>query len=107
MLKILPRVVIGFFVNTLVLRLQLDESSSFEQVLRQVREITLDSYAHQDAPFEQVVERLQPTRSLSHSPLFQAMFAFENTLDDVELVLSGVTQGGLQALSGEEQNRTE
>ncbi len=74
---------IGFFTNTLVLRLQLENDLSFAEVLRQVREITLDSYAHQEAPFEQIVEALQPERSLSHAPLFQVMFVFQNTPEEV------------------------
>ncbi|NEP13158.1 MAG: amino acid adenylation domain-containing protein [Symploca sp. SIO2C1] len=81
---------IGFFVNTLVLRLQIENNPSFAEVLHQVRETTLDSYAHQDAPFEQVVETLQPDRSLSHAPLFQVMFGLQNAPQE-ELDLPGVT----------------
>ncbi len=70
---------IGFFVNTLVLRADFNLVESFEALLRQVRENTLGAYAHQDLPFEQLVEVLQPERNMSHSPIFQVMFVLQNT----------------------------
>lgn len=70
---------IGFFVNTLVLRSTIDEQLSFEQLLEQIRATTLDAYAHQDTPFEKLVELLQPQRDLSRNPLFQVMFVLHNT----------------------------
>lgn len=77
---------IGFFVNTLVLRSQLNGASSFTQLLKQVVETTTDAYAHQELPFEKIVEDLLPKRSLSHSPLFQVVFVLQDSvLDTVKL----------------------
>ncbi len=87
---------IGFFVNTLVLRTRFEENPSFESLLAQVRETTLQAYEHQDVPFEQVVEALQPQRCLSHSPLFQVMFILQNTPTKGTVELPGVTLSQLE-----------
>ena len=69
---------IGFFVNTLALRSSLSGDISFVNLVKQLKETTLDAYDNQDIPFEKVVEILQPERNLSHSPLFQVMMALQN-----------------------------
>jgi amino acid adenylation domain-containing protein len=66
---------IGFFVNTLALRLRLAADPSFGELLVQAREVTLGAFAHQEMPFEKLVEQLAPERNLAHSPLVQALLA--------------------------------
>ena len=86
---------IGFFVNTLVLRTRLSEELSYRELLGRVREVCLDAYAHQDLPFEKLVEDLQPERRLNQAPLFQVMFTVENT-PRVPLELGGLQLSSLE-----------
>jgi amino acid adenylation domain-containing protein len=100
---------IGFFVNTLALRMRFDESDgeqpTVESLLAQVKETTLAAFAHQELPFEQVVETVQPVRSQSHSPLFQTVLSLNNTNTSGEGVseLPGLTLASV----AREQNSTQ
>ena len=100
---------IGFFVNTLAIRLDVDTQSTLSGYLEQVREQTLNGYGHQDAPFEQVVDVIQPGRSLSHSALFQAMFAFQTMPNEGEFELTEVMLSSVGSAprsdQGNEQNK--
>src|SRR5262249_7049096 len=82
--------IVGFFVNTLALRLSRSADMTTTEWLRHVKAACLGAYAHQEVPFEQVVEAVQPARSLGHSPLFQAMLALDNT-PQREMALPGLT----------------
>ncbi|MDO8341560.1 MAG: amino acid adenylation domain-containing protein [Cellvibrio sp.] len=80
---------IGFFVNTLVLRSDLSGNPSFTQLLLKSKSMLLESYAHQQVPFQKVVETIEPERTLSHSPLFQIMLVLQNIETEV-LTLPGL-----------------
>jgi len=81
---------IGFFVNTLALRTNISGAATFRQLLRRVKEVALGAYAHQDLPFEKLVEELNPERDISHSPVFQVMFIMQNVPRETP-ALSGLT----------------
>jgi amino acid adenylation domain-containing protein len=80
---------IGFFVNTLALRAGLSGNPAFAALLRQIKDITLGAYAHQDLPFETLVEELHPERNMSRSPFFQCMFVLNNAPVE-KLLMSGL-----------------
>lgn len=68
---------VGFFINTLALRIDVSKTPTTRRLLECVRKCTLDTHSHQDSPFDQVVEIVQPPRRTDHPPLFQVMFAWE------------------------------
>ncbi len=80
---------VGLFVNTLALRISLDSDDRFEQLLEVVKRAVLDGFAHQDVPFDRIVQAVNPPRDLSRSPIFQTMFVYNN-MSAVDLRLEGL-----------------
>ena len=87
---------VGFFVNTLVLRMDLAGDPTVAELLAQVRARSLAAFEHQDVPFEVLVERLNPTRSLAHHPLFQVALAWQNLPWNSSDPAAGLSLGDLQ-----------
>ncbi len=88
---------IGFFVNTLAIRVDVEPALSVDALLQQVKRQTLAAQANQDLPFEQVVEVVRPQRSLSHSPIFQAMLSWQNA-GSTELALGGLALQSMEMI---------
>ncbi|HEX5603948.1 MAG TPA: amino acid adenylation domain-containing protein, partial [Pyrinomonadaceae bacterium] len=93
---------IGFFINTLVMRADFSDDLRFRELLAHVKETALGAYAHQEFPFDKLVEELQPRRDLSHMPIIQAMFALQNTPDE-SIELAGLVLTPVNIESGTTQ----
>ncbi len=105
---------VGFFVNNLVIRAEFNNQLTFRKLLKNVRATSLEAYSNQDLPFEKLVEELQPVRDMSHAPIFQVMFVFQNLpfdslgISDIELepvkIETGTTTFDLSLTLSENKN---
>jgi amino acid adenylation domain-containing protein/non-ribosomal peptide synthase protein (TIGR01720 family) len=94
---------IGFFVNQLALRSNLAGDPTFRELLSRARQVTLEAFAHQDLPFDQIVEVLQPERNLGRTPIYQVMFALQNAALQTQQ-LPGLTLSPLEVHSATAKN---
>ncbi|MDT0270937.1 condensation domain-containing protein, partial [Streptomyces sp. DSM 44915] len=97
---------VGFFVNTLVLRVDLGGDPTVAEVVEQVRQRALAAFEHQDVPFEVLVERLNPTRSLAHEPVIQVIFAWQNLPGLDNDAATALSLGDVQAAPLEADTQT-
>ena len=81
---------VGCFLNTIVIRTAVPENASFIQLIERVRDVALDAYAHEDIPFEKILEEVNPKRELSHTPLFQVFLNMLKMPEPSALTLSGI-----------------
>ncbi|MGA9768569.1 MAG: amino acid adenylation domain-containing protein, partial [Blastocatellia bacterium] len=94
---------IGFFVNTVVMRVKVRGEERFEGLVRRVREVSLEAYANEDVPFERVVEEVRPERGMSHGPIYELMFAINNTPEE-KMEMRGVKIEREKVRSGTAKN---
>ncbi len=94
--------ILGFFANTIVMRANISGNPTYIEALKRVRETSLNAFAHQNVPFEKLVEELQPERSLSYNPLFQVMFTYQNTPDQ-EIEMGSLKLSDIKSESSHEK----
>jgi amino acid adenylation domain-containing protein len=97
--RVETRTLIGVFINALALRIDLSDELPFRRLLERVREAATGAFAHQDLPFERLVEALQPARDLSHTPIFQVLFDFQD-VPDIQQEIHGIELSPVTISSG-------